>query len=144
MRGWILGEVVLISIKAMISPLAPLAPTAANAPQRRGAAFFTTYISVYSCMRALFGRLRREVERRNPLDAAQMKILSKLTTPFTTTSLQISPTSHINTISTIHDPAKPHLLLLHGWGFGVGMWINNIDCLATRYFYGYFHGYFYG
>eukprot|EP00049_Salpingoeca_infusionum_P000897 m.43328 g.43328 ORF g.43328 m.43328 type:complete len:375 (+) comp10777_c0_seq1:439-1563(+) len=67
----------------------------------------------------------------------QKAILSVVKTPHVVEEIPISFDGndyHINTLSTTDvDPKKPHILLVHGFGGGIGTWNFNIDALAAEY-----------
>ncbi|KAI9205793.1 Alpha/Beta hydrolase protein [Polychytrium aggregatum] len=87
-------------------------------------------------------------ERQKALETAETRMLRAIKTPLRKHFVAIPKSRvygnesipgayYINTISTTGDPQeqahKPHLLLVHGWGGGLGIWINNIDELSKHY-----------
>eukprot|EP00698_Gefionella_okellyi_P008520 TRINITY_DN2112_c0_g1_i1.p1 TRINITY_DN2112_c0_g1~~TRINITY_DN2112_c0_g1_i1.p1 ORF type:complete len:354 (+),score=26.20 TRINITY_DN2112_c0_g1_i1:52-1113(+) len=68
------------------------------------------------------------------LAAAELLMYENVRTPLTHTTVQAGKNS-IHTVSTRQHAhgSKPTLVLVHGFGGGVGLWANNIDELSQHY-----------
>lgn len=68
---------------------------------------------------------------------AQHNVLSSQikNTKYQITPIQINDKHVINTFQTVEYSAenKPPLVLIHGWGSGLGLWATNIDELSNHY-----------
>lgn len=41
--------------------------------------------------------------------------------------------SNLNTISSLHSQSSTHILLIHGWGAGIGIWCRNWNALTPHH-----------
>jgi hypothetical protein len=70
------------------------------------------------------------------LEEAETKILECVKTPLKHMMVPIGGGSVIHTvIADAHDgqKKKPTLVMVHGFGGGVGLWANNLDALADKF-----------
>lgn len=78
------------------------------------------------------------------LEFYQNRLLAHIKSPFRLQQIEFelesAPAEHKHTINTLSVSAsgndsdsRPHLLLIHGLGGGIGTWVMNIDELSSRY-----------
>jgi pimeloyl-ACP methyl ester carboxylesterase len=95
--------------------------------------FFTTLAIVWEWLRQIW--IPTSSAR---LAEAERRVLSVVRVPFEQTQVPIGDNLTINTIHTYNPKAKrankiSPLVLLHGFGAGVGFWLLNLDTLAEQH-----------
>lgn len=66
----------------------------------------------------------------NLLEESENNMLSGVRTPIERMKINIGDGNHINTIKT---GSGPPLVLVHGFGAGIGFWCGNLDALSRKY-----------
>ena len=65
------------------------------------------------------------------LQEAEEELLRELQTPIVHRRIPCGEGVELNTVETLSE--GPPLVLMHGWGAGIGFWIRNIDDLASHF-----------
>ncbi|KAI6652747.1 1-acylglycerol-3-phosphate O-acyltransferase ABHD5 [Oopsacas minuta] len=98
--------------------------------------FYHTSLENSNWARAIITKYYRLVSNPTQLQYVEQKMLKKIVSEYTQEQVQIGPHTTINTLhfkckSETATPAPP-IVLLHGFGVGLGMFIKNFDTICQH------------